>query len=216
MFFGRGTFHDAGANLMMSLDNSRPGARDRFAFDHSPAQQQFIDAVFGEAAPRANDRLRNAGPRDGWDQAGPTVNLLLYDADKNNSFHRTQHYQVQVGWYELDAKRNLAWRSEVHQIAAEPRTIEVPTGGSDAAVEELLLIVACRGGMTELSGDLNNLDICDRDASAFLPTFAFKLPYEETTIAVRRAFTRYWWRFQTYNGAQYSGWTGWSSFYRSF
>jgi hypothetical protein len=214
LFFGRGTFHDAGSNLMNS-DHVQHGPGDGFAFAHSPAQQQFIDAVFGETAYRANDRLRNAGPKDGWDQAGAAVDLLLYDADKNNSWHPTAHYQVQVGWFEGDAHAKSHWRAAIYTMAAQKRSAVLPFRG-DLPEEELLRLVACRAGMTEPSNELNGLDVCDRQNSAFLPTFRFYLPYEEVTVPASQPFTRYWWRFRTHNGARYSGWTGWSSFYRSF
>lgn len=208
LFFGRGTFHDAGSNLMNS-DYVQRGPRDGFAFAHSRSQQQFIDALFGESAYRANDRLRNAGPRDGWDQAGASVDLLLYDADKNNSFHKTTSYQVQVGWWEH------TWRTEIYTVAAQKRVADLPFRG-DLPEEELLRLVACRAGMTDPTDQLNGFEVCDRRNSAFLPTFSFSTPYEETTVPASQRFTRYWWRFRTYNGVQYSGWTGWSSFYRSF
>lgn len=209
LFFGRGTFHDAGSNLMNS-DYVQRGPRDGFAYAHSRSQQQFINAAFGESAYRANDRLRNAGPRDGWDQAEATVDLLLYDADKNNSFHPTQYYQVQVGWRE-----NHQWRSEIYTVPAQGRTANLTFRG-DLHEEELLRLVACRAGMTDLSDQLNGFEVCDRRNASFLPTFTFRIPYEVTSVPATQSFTRYWWRFSTYNGVQYSGWTGWSSFYRSF
>lgn len=214
IFFGRGTFHDAGSNLMNSNQVQR-GPGDGFAFDHSPSQQQFIDAVFGDAPGRANDRLRNAGPVNGWPDAEAAVDLLLYDADKNNSFHRTQHYQVQVGWFERGQSVQPQWRIETYTVPAVQRTADLPFLGDDPE-EQLLLAVACRAGMTELSTGHNGRDVCDGQNAAFLPTLRFYTPYETATVPASQSFTRYWWRFQTYNGRQHSGWTGWSSFYRSF
>jgi hypothetical protein len=208
LFFGRGTFHDTGSNLMNS-DYVQRGPRDGFAYAHSRSQQQVIDAAFGESAYRANDRLRNAGPRDGWDQAGANVDLLLYDADKNNSFHRTRQYQVEVAWWEH------TWRTEIYTVPAQLRVADLPFRG-DVPEEELLRLVACRAGMTDPTDQLNGFEVCDRQNSAFLPTFTFYTPYERTTVPASQQFTRYWWHFRTYNGVQYSGWTGWSSFYRSF
>jgi hypothetical protein len=76
-------------------------ADDGFSFAHSPSQQQLIDTVFGAPPYRANDRLRNAGPKDGWPGAlGPTPTVLMFDGDKNHHFHPTRRYTVQVGWYE--------------------------------------------------------------------------------------------------------------------
>jgi hypothetical protein len=214
LFFGRGTFHDAGSNLMNS-DYVQRGPRDGFAYAHSRSQQQFIDALFGESAYRANNRLRNAGPRDGWDQGGPNVDLLLYDDDKNNSLHPTLYYQVQVAWFENNEMAGPHWRSEMYTVPAQRRTADLTFRG-DLPEEEILRLVACRAGMTALSDQLNGFEVCDRRNSSFLPTFTFRTPYEETTVPASQQFTRYWWRFRTYNGVQSSGWTGWSSFYRSF
>jgi hypothetical protein len=81
----------------------------------------------------------------------------------------------------------------------------------------MLVLIACRGGMTELSTVLNARDVCASDAApAFLPTFKFYVPYQNATVPTNQRFTTYYWRFRTDNGAQSSGWTGWSSFYRSF
>jgi hypothetical protein len=35
------------------------------------------------------------------------------------------------------------------------------------------------------------------------------------TVPATQSFTTYWWCFRTANGTYHSGWTGWSSFYRS-
>jgi hypothetical protein len=214
LFFGRGTFHDAGSNLMNSNRVQR-GPGDGFAYDHSPSQQQFIDTVFGDAPGRANDRIRNAGPVDGWPNAEASVDLLLYDADKNNSYHPTSHYQVQVGWFERGRDVQPRWRSETYTVPAAKQTADLPLLG-DRPEEQLLLAVACRAGMTELSTQLNAREACDSESPAFPPTLRFYTPYEHATVPASQPFTRYWWRFQTNNGTQQSGWTGWSSFYRSF
>ena len=79
-----------------------------------------------------------------------------------------------------------------------------------------MLAVACRAGMTELSTRLNGVEVCDSRRNAFLPTLTFWTPYQQTTVPASQSFTTYWWRFRTHNGAAYSGWTSWSSFYRSF
>ena len=214
LFFGRGTFHDAGNNLMNSNRVQR-GPDDGFAFDHSPAQQRFIDTVFGDAPARPNDRLRNAGPVNGWWNAGSSVDLLLYDADKNNSWHPTQHYRVQVGWFERQREGPPQWRVDTYIVQAERRTADLPLL-LDRPEDRLLVAVACRAGMTELSTELNGREVCDRPNLPFLPTMRFYLPYETATVPANQWFTTYYWRFSSHNGTVSSGWTGWSSFYRSF
>lgn len=213
LFFGRGTFHDAGANLM-NADAGRRTPRDGFAFDHSPSQQQFIDALFGDSAPPPNDRLRQAGPVSGFDLSGPTVELLLYDGDKRNTFHGTQQYVVQVGWWESGPRTPTQWRVEEYVVTPTEWTAELPLTGARREEHELLRTM-CRAGMTELSTRLSGRDVCDRQDSAFLPTLGFYLPYESVTVGVPNQFTTYWWRFRTWNGTTASGWTGWASFYRS-
>ncbi len=100
MFFGRGTWHQAGSNLMNG-NNVMRGWDDGFAYAHSPSQQQVVDNAFDGGIRRPNDRLRNAGPRNGWPLAfGSATHVMLFDADKNHHFHPTQYYSVQVGWYD--------------------------------------------------------------------------------------------------------------------
>jgi hypothetical protein len=211
LFFGRGTFHAAGDNLMHANAFQRGGG-DGFAYDHSGAQWEFINAAFGEAPYRANDRLKNAGPRDGWPSAESSVDLLLYDADKNNSLFPTKEYVVQVGWYEAG---NPTLHVVSHSFSPQKRVADLPFPGY--RTEELLLLqVACRAGMTELSSQLAGLEVCDRQNSGQFTTLRFYVPYEIVTIPAPQPNTQYWWRFRTDNGHQTSGWTGWSSFYRSF
>ncbi|HEX4996735.1 MAG TPA: hypothetical protein VFY29_00815 [Terriglobia bacterium] len=214
LFFGRGTFHDAGSNLMNS-DFVQRGPGDGFAFDHSPAQQEYIDSVFGDAPSRANDRLRNVGPVDGWPgEFGASTTVMLYDADKNNPRHPTKEYVVQVGWWEHQQGADPRWRVDSYTVPATKQTVDLPLSAGPR--EKLLLAVACRAGMTELSDELNGRDVCDRENSNRAVSLRFYTPYESTTVPASQWFTTYWWRFRTFNGSQYSGWTGWSSFYRSF
>ena len=61
--------------------------------------------------------------------------------------------------------------------------------------------------------------LCDQNldtmANNFLPTLNFPMPYQDVSVPASQWFTTYWWRFASWNGAQVSGYTGWSSFYRS-
>jgi hypothetical protein len=214
LFFGRGTWHDAGGNLMNSNRVQR-GPGDGFAFAHSPSQQAVIATVFGDAAPRANDRLRTAGPVNGWVTVGPTANLLLYDGDKRNSWHPTRSYEVQVGWFERRDGGSFSWRLQSFTVTPVQRTVDLALRG-DNPIEWLLLAAACRAGATELSSELHGTEVCDGQRAAFLPVLRFYVPYEEVTVPTGQPFTAYFWRFRTSNGSRTSGWTGWSSFYRSF
>ena len=77
--------------------------------------------------------------------------------------------------------------------------------------------VVCHLGLGDLGGEI---DLCtltvEQMADAFLPTLKFYMPYQPVDVPTPQAFTTYYWRFRTDNGAYQSGWTGWSSFYRPF
>ena len=52
----------------------------------------------------------------------------------------------------------------------------------------------------------------DTLADAFVPTLEFLTPYQFVNVPVNQHFTKYYWRFRTYNGTFQSGWTGWTKF----
>jgi len=230
MFFGRGTFHAAGNNLMNS-DHVKRADDDGFAFAHSPGQQQLIDTAFGAPPYRANDRLRTAGPRDGWPVAlGPTTTVLVFDGDKNHQFHPTQRYTVQVGWYErvwaTCWRGSLAyacaapqWRTAEKTIEASARTIDLKSS-SLYGLSNVVQLLCDLGVMEVPQHDGSDLGPCERAllgiAAGVPSTFRFRTPYEEATVPTSQRFTTYYWRFSSHNGYVASGWTGWSSFYRSF
>lgn len=231
MLFGRGTFHAAGNNLMNS-DHVMRADDDGFAFAHSASQQQLIDTAFGASPSRANDRLRNAGPKHGWPGTlGSTSTVLMFDGDKNHQFHPTQRYVVQVGWYErvwticgqgsrLHACATRQWRTAQKTVQPTAGTIDLKAS-SLYGLANLVQLLLCDLGVMEVPQP-NGPDfrLCERllgDVDVdFLPTFTFRTPYEETTVPTTQWFTTYYWRFSTDNGYAASGWTGWSSFYRSF
>jgi hypothetical protein len=229
MFFGHGTFHAAGKNLMNS-DRVTRAADDGFAFAHSASQQQLIDTAFGASPYRANDRIRNAGPKNGWPTLGPTATVLMFDGDKNHHFQPTQHYIVQVGWFErvwttcgrgsrLHPCATLQWRTAQKTVEPTAGTIDL-RASSLYGLANLVQQVLCDLGLTELPQPNGpTFRLCERLlgdlAVDSLPTFRFRTPYEETTVPTSQRFTTYYWRFSTDNGHAMSGWTGWSSFYRS-
>lgn len=228
--FGRGTFHASGNNLMNGSFVMR-GADDGFAFAHSSTQQNVINTAFGDRAYRANDRLRTAGPKDGWPSVfGSTTTVLLFDADKNHRFHPTQRYTVQVGWWERQWKTcwssyvptpcyDDVWRVAEKTVYPSKRTMDLK-GSSLYGLSTLAQRVLCEAGVHDIAKpDGGTFALCEQPlsdvASAFLPTFSFATPYQETTVPATAWFTTYWWRFKSNNGTTDSGWTGWSSFYRS-
>jgi hypothetical protein len=231
MFFGRGTFHAAGMNLMNSNSSMRAGD-DGFGFAHSAPQQNLIDVAFTNNITRANDRLRNAGPKNGWPLAlGSTTHVMLFDGDKLNHFQPTTFYDVQVGWYDRQwhtcwwgpfpyACYDDVWKTAETYVLPADRSIDLKASvlyGLTGLVQD----VACAVGFTEIKKpDGGVFKICDQSldtvATAFLPTFKFHMPYQDVDVPADQWFTTYWWRFRTCNGQLYSGMTGWSSFYRSF
>jgi hypothetical protein len=230
MFFGKGTFHAAGKNLMNS-DRTNPGPQNGFAYAHSGAQWMLINTAFGDAPYRANDRLRAAGPTDGWwGELGGTTVVMMYDGDKRNHFHKSLSYQVQVGWWERVWFTNWwgpfpypdyrdEWRTAQKTVYPQERRINLKAT-SLYGLGNLAQSVLCGVGVTEVpKPDGGVFKLCEQPlstiASAFLPTFVFRTPYEETTVPASQWWTTYWWRFAAYNGHTTSGWTGWSSFYRS-
>ncbi|HEY5951971.1 MAG TPA: hypothetical protein VIV40_41025 [Kofleriaceae bacterium] len=226
LLFGRGTYHMAGSNLMNNDYVMRAGD-DAFAYAHSPEQQQIIETAFGGTAGRANDRLRNAGPINGWPLVfGSTTHVMLYDGDKNNEFHPTQYYVVQLGWWERKWYIVWAgfvpywtyvdvWKTAQKNVYPTARYVDIKAT-SLYGFANLMQVVMCSVGVTEVDG----VKTCEQSFSEMsysaLPTFKLKTPYEETDVPASQWFTTYWWRFSTWNGTKQSGWTGWSSFYRSF
>jgi hypothetical protein len=229
MFTGRGTFHAAGSNLMNGNHVMR-GPDDGFAYAHSSDQQSIINLAFAGSFYRVNNRLRTAGPVDGWPlELGSSTHVMMYDGDKLNHFQGTQKYTVQVGWYDRVWDTcwwgfvpypcyTDVWRTAQKDVFPVRHTINLPTT-SAYAIANLLQSVACGIGITTVG----SFKLCDQPlntvATNFLPTLSFPMPYEETDVPASQWFTNYWWRFRTWNGpasSNASNWTGWSNFYRSF
>ncbi|HUJ27660.1 MAG TPA: hypothetical protein VLW85_16665, partial [Myxococcales bacterium] len=231
MFFGLGTFHQAGSNLMND-DYVMRGWDDGFAFAHSPSQQQVVDNAFDGGIRRPNDRLRNAGPMNGWPLAfGSQTHVMLFDGDKNHHFHPTQYYNVQVGWYDRQWSTcwqwgvipypcyNDVWTTAQAGVWPAYRSLSLPMS-SLYGLAKLAQQLVCAVGINEVSSGGGTIRLCDQNldtiANNFLPTLNFPVPYQDVSVPASQWFTTYWWRFQTWNGATWSGYTGWSSFYRSF
>lgn len=229
MFFGRGTFHAVGDNLMNGSHVVR-GPGDGFAYAHSPPQQMQIETAFGAGAYRANDRLMNIGPMDGWPLSfGATTHVMWYDGDKLNHAHPTQVYVTEVGWWERDwytawwgpfpyPAYNDVWKTAQKYVWPQTHTVNL-AASSLYGLANLAQGVICEAGIiTEIGG----FRLCDQSldqvSAAFIPTLnmRFFTPYEESDVPASQWFTTYWWHTATWNGTTYSGWTGWSSFYRSF
>jgi hypothetical protein len=231
MTFGRGVFHMAGNNLMNGSHVMR-GTDDGFAYAHTASQQQVIEAAFGAGAQRPNDRLRTAGPKNGWPlEYGSTTTVMMYDGDKLNHFQPTQKYTVEVGWYERNWKTcwdyafipypcyDNIWTTVQKDVYPSERRVDLRLT-TLYGLASLVQSTFCSLGVTEIpKPDGGVFKMCESDlttvASAFLPTPSLRTPYQSTTVPASQWQTTYYWRFKTWNGAIHSGWTGWSSFYRS-
>ena len=111
------------------------------------------------------------------------------------------------------------WKTAQQTMTPQPRAINVKLS-SLFGLAELAQDVVCAAGVNEIpTGSGGTVRLCDQDlstvADAFLPTINFPVPYQDVEVPASQWWTTYWWRFSTWNGGWQSGWTGWSSFYRS-
>jgi hypothetical protein len=220
----------SGDNLMNGNFVVR-GDGDRFGFAHSGSQQRVINQAFWGGAGRPNDRIRNDGPKNGWPLVfGSSTHVMLYDGDKNHHFQPTRSYSVQVGWYDRVWHTCWAgifpypcyddvWRTAQTGVTPAARQINLKVS-SLFGIANLAQGAVCAVGINEIpKGDGSSIRLCDQDlstlANQFLPTITFTSPYQDVEVPASQWMTTYWWRFSTNNGYVQSGWTGWSSFYRS-
>ncbi|MCC7443102.1 MAG: hypothetical protein IT285_15825 [Bdellovibrionales bacterium] len=230
MFFGRGTWHDAGKNIMNSHRSDDDTGQNGFAYAHSPSQARVVRTIFEDQGRplRPNDRIRASGPMGGGLNAewGSRTRLLIFDGDKNHRWQPTQAYDVQLGWYERRWKtckaggwfpypcREDTWQVMEKRVAPRRAELELKTSGL-LKLARVVQKAACHLGL----GQAGPIDLCVMDlelaADAFLPTLKFPLPYEEVDVPLGQSMTNYYWRFRTDNGAWTSGWTAWSEFRRA-
>lgn len=232
MFFGNGTYHDRGKNIMGGGALKR-GEDDGFDAAHSGSQWQVIEQVFDhpDQASRPNDRIRNAGPGRGLPSGlGAHSNVMLFDADKHHRFHPTRSYEVQVGWNERDWKvcwkykvvpypcYDTRWVTAQKLVSAKPRTLSLKSTKL-YGLAKILQKTMCHMGLDEFKNGEDTIRLCQASlpvvAEMFLPTFEFPLPYQNVEIPTSQWLTKYQWRFRTNNGTYRSGWTGWVEFYRT-
>jgi hypothetical protein len=230
MFFGRGTWHAAGKNLMGSHRITAPD--DGFGYDHSEPQRQVVEQAFEEPcqAPRPNDRLRNAGPKGSWPATWTSsIQLLIYDGDKNHHYHPSLGYDVQIGWYARDWKvcwkgpfpypcYDQVWTTVEKQVTPSKKILRL-RASRIYGLASVLQKVACHLGFKELPAGGQRFKLCelslDEITEAFVPTVEFLLPYERVVAPAPQWMTRYFWRFRARNASWTSGWTGWSSYKRA-
>ncbi len=230
MFFGLGTFHHSGPNIM---GGNVEDPDDGFGWDHSKPQRFVVGEAFDHPgrAGRANDRIRNAGPNQDWKLAfGKDSVLMLFDADKSHQFQPTLKYEIQVGWYErawTTCEGNWidypciesVWRVFEGSVAPRSRTLDLKASWA-FGLASFVQKIACRVGLGQINSNGNHIDLCtltvEEMTNALVPTLFFPVPYQEVAVPTSQWMTHYYWRFRTDNGTFKSGFTGWSKFFRSF
>jgi hypothetical protein len=228
--FGRGTWHVKGVSLMNGFENLR-GPDDHLGNTHTEAQQRVIDTMYDGVPRRPNNRLRNAGPIDGWPLAfGNKTKVLIFDSDKNHHFQPTVKYTVQVGWYERQWHTCWAafipypcstdvWRTAEKAVTPEKRTVNFKMSFAYGLLSVTQRLV-CFLGIREVSLSGSPFQLCSTSietiSSSLLPSIEFQTPYQETEVPASQWMTTYYWRFRTDNATLASGFTGWSKFFRSF
>ncbi len=219
MFFGRGTFRDAGDNVMDSGSD--------FAYEHTPSQVGVLRQVFESpsTADRPNDRLRAAGPLNEWlPTFGSRVRLMLFDADKYHRWHPTTRYDVEIGYWELEWRiceglipypcaRNV-WRTFTRNATPQRTSVDL-RDTLVAGFAPLVIPFLCENGL----GQVQSVNLCALSFNDLLnltlPSIQWPLPYQDVEVDTPNVATQYFWRFRTRNGTANSGYTGWSSFVRA-
>jgi hypothetical protein len=111
------------------------------------------------------------------------------------------------------------WKTAQTNVWPEYRSISLPMS-SAYGLAKLAQQLVCAVGINEVNSGGGTIRLCDQNidtmANNFLPTLSFSVPYQDVSVPASQWFTTYWWRFGTWNGRAGSGYTGWSSFYRSF
>jgi hypothetical protein len=226
MFFPIGTRHDEGNNVMndsLLPDGETPKADgNRFAWDHSPQQDRLLDFVFGvtSEAPRPNDRIRCAGPMHNWlPQWGDQVRLLIFDADKNHRWHKTTKYEVEIGWWEWDWGRgDWAWRTMTRNVTPSARDVDLSQAIAGDGLGVLRDVLVANGVSDIPTGENASFNLAalsvEELVTTSLPAVKWPTPYQDVRVTLPIPAYQYYWRFRTYNGHHWSGFTGWSGFFK--
>jgi len=242
--FGVGVFHEKGLNIM-NMMFGKSGEEDYMGEDHTTTQSKLIDNealgssfqpgnrdVFGRAfvrASRPNDRIRNAGPYNDTLVSGTKTRILLSDADKHHRYHPTRKYEVQVGWYESEIrtcynKRGLpyacsqnVWKTASKDVLPVKRKVKLSVQHINGLSPSLVNLFCNHfQGTSSPAGVPNKCLDWDTSTLPLSDYFELMMPYQEVEVPTERMGTTYYWRFRTDNGKWQSGWTGWSTFKRTF
>lgn len=223
MFFGKGTFRQSGKDIMAS--------GGEFAYDHTPQQKASMESQFGQGAQRPNDHVRTVGPNSWPFNFGQSTQVMWFDGHKNSIAQPTISYKVKVGWNERHWHTCWAlfipypcyddvWSEASKTVTPQRRSIDLRLTTVYNLATALQTLLCEMGLDSTLKDAIGGIDVCAQPlatvAANFLPTFVFPLPYEFTEAPTTQWMTTYYWKVQTNNGKYISGYTGWSSFFRSF
>ncbi|PCI45029.1 MAG: hypothetical protein COB51_09420 [Moraxellaceae bacterium] len=226
-FFARGVFqYDEVDENDQVVDNIMLGR----SHTHSPPQIRVIEHAFGETTARANDRIVNAGPPGGFIFSGSAdYDIMIYDEDKNHTFHPTTQYDVEVQWSQIVIVtcRMPSWPywsylcfdtvdlsvtksfTPTESLTTLDHNVLTPVG-------EALLTFFC--DITDDSFEILGLGFCETEADELIESLFHSggsyLPYQRVSIPTPLPLTGYRWRVRTYNGEVYSGWTNQSGLNR--
>jgi hypothetical protein len=230
MFFSAGTWHESAASLMATENDIGANA-------HPASHQSVLRQVFEGAAPdRANSRIRAAGPQPEFMFPGQNASLLLFDGDKNNRWHPTLRYEIELQYPEMtwsscpqtwpNGTPMLDWNgNRVFMPCRIPvtrtlvRTVtDIPLRTMD--LKGLTIVDAAQWAFRALdtlgvdsidlgAGAVPTHSAADTVLDAALPSQFFPVPYQEIAVSFPYPGTRYLWRFRTDNGTRLSGWTSW-------
>lgn len=212
MFFPRGTWHEDPASLMRTTGRAM-NPRDA----HPESHKRSLRMAFEGAGPqRPNDRLRAAGPSTAvFPITGPRASVWLMDADKHHRWQPTVRYEVEVRWTDpREGAQTRTFMGEPDLLTVDlHRSLLTRAGGWALGLARAL-------GVRELDlhragGGRINLDFSIRDVvQSALPARHWPLPYQSVRVELPLARTTYRWRFRTFNGAQWSDWTPWTTLRR--
>ncbi|MCU1281207.1 MAG: hypothetical protein JWM53_4753, partial [bacterium] len=117
---------------------------------------------------------------------------------------------------EADAFARAGWT----MVAAPPpdaRLLSLDPALVDGRERELRVQIASTVPAPELAPRLARIARAAHEPQINLnvSSISFAVPYQDVEVPASQWLTTYWWRFSSNNGYVQSGWTGWSSFYRS-
>jgi hypothetical protein len=157
----------------------------------------------------------------------------MRDDDKHHRWHPTKKYRLYITWQEdywsscpvlgWDGKPTGLYYSCLKKRWVGASRTDYPRRREADIMKMItinsasfLLPVICGMGL----GQSGSVNLCalppSQVISTPMPGTKFPQPYEYYDFYMPKGFTKYYWKFKTYNGTMWSGYTGYQSFTRSF